>query len=246
MSADRHLAEALLATRRGVTLLATGEASARLDEATSDIGALLCLVGHAVAEVRRGTDDGRVDELVAAPPDWLRDAADRFVAGADLDWWARSATTAVHRQVADGMTGLELTDRSGRARSLPEEAPAHVHTFLTDDRPHLLRRWRPDTSVTVATLDGPEDWEAVGSAIPDDVDGVHLTLRGLLTIEPPDEDSWPWETGGVLWHHPVPGTPLPHDESGSWHHDHGWVAIGREHDPRFEEGDEVDGSELAG
>ena len=30
--------------------------------------------------------------------------------------------SAVHRQVADGLTGLELTDRAGRARSLPEEA----------------------------------------------------------------------------------------------------------------------------
>lgn len=238
------LAEDLLATRLGVAMLATGEASGRLDEATDDLGTLLCLLGHAVAEVRRGTDEGRIDELVEAPPAWLRDAAARFAASTDLDWWARSAHSAVHRQVDDGLTGLELTDSSGRARSLPEEAPAHVHTFLTDDRPEAVRRWRPDASVEVAVLDSPRDWDAAGEEVPRDVDGVHLTLRGLLTIEPPDEAVWPWETGGVLWHHPVPGTPLPHDETGPWHHDHGWVAIGREFDPRFEEGDEVDGSEL--
>ena len=241
----RHLPGDLLATRRGVALLAAGEASGRLDEAAEDIGALLCLVGHAVAEVRRGTGEGRIDELVADPPRWVRDAAERFAARADLDWWARSAMSAVHRQVADGMTGLELTDPAGRARSLPEEADAHVHTFLIDDRPDPVRRWRPDPSVEVAVLDSPRDWEDAGGAVPSDVDGVHLTLRGLLTIEPPDELAWPWETGGVLWHEAVPGTPLPHDETGSWHHDHRWVAIGREFDPRFEEGDEVDGSELS-
>ncbi len=239
-----ELADALLATRRGATLLATGEASGRLREATDDPGALLCLVGHALREVTRGTDDGRIDELVAAPPAWLRDAAARFAAAADLDWWARSATTAVHRQVADGLTGLEVVDHAGRARSLPEEAPAHLHTFLTDDRPRPIRRWRPEGSVEIAVLDGPEDWEAAGRTVPEDTDGVHLTLRGLLTIEPAAEGDWPWETAGVLWHHPVPGTPLPDDETGGWHHDHGWVAIGREFDPRFEEGDEVDGSEL--
>ena len=239
-----RLADALLATRRGVALLATGEASGRLGEASDDLGTLLCLAGHAVGEVHRGTDGGRIDELMAAPPEWLRDAAARFAAETDLDWWTRSALRAVHRQVDDGLTGLELTDRAGRARSMPEEAGAHVHTFLTDDRPRPVRRWRPDASVEVAVLDSPDDWAAAGGTIPEDVDGVHLTLRGLLTIEPPDEDDWPWETGGVLWHHPVPGTPLPHDEVGSWHHDHEWVAIGREFDPRFEEGDEVDGSEL--
>ena len=239
-----QLARELLATRRGVALLATGEASGRLGEAIDDPGTLLCLTGHAVAEVRRGTDDGRIDELVDAPPAWLRDAAQRFATNADLGWWGRSAATAVHRQVADGMTGLELTDGAGQARSLPEEASAHVHTFLTDDRQHPVRRWRPEPSVDVAVLDAPADWEAAGGRVPTDVDGVHLTLRGLLTIEPPDEGSWPWETGGVWWHAPVPGTPLPHDETGTWHHDHGWVAIGRQFDPRFEEGDEVDGSEL--
>lgn len=239
------LAHALLATRRGVALLATGEASGRLDEVVDDVGTLLCLVGHAVAEVRRGTDDGRIEELVATPPAWLREAAAHFAEHTDLDWWARSARSAVHRQLDDGLTGLELTDGAGRARSLPEEAAAHMRTFLTDDRPRPVRRWRPEASVEVAVLDGPADWQEAGRRIPDDVVGVHLTLRGLLTIEPPDEEEWPWETGGVLWHHPVPGTPLPQDETGSWHHDHGWVAIGREFDPRFEEGDEIDGSELS-
>ena len=237
-------AEAMLSTRRGVALLAAGEASGRLEEAARDVGTLLCLAGHAVTEVRRGTDDGRIDELAADPPPWLAAAADRFVATADLDWWARSASTAVHRQVADGLTGLELTDRRGRARSLPEEADPHLHTFLTDDRRLPVRRWRPDPSVQLAVLDGPEDWAAAGARVPQDVDGVHLTLRGLLTIEPGDDVSWPWETGGVLWHRPVPGTPLPRDETGAWHHDHDWVPLGREHDPRFEEGDEIDGSEL--
>lgn len=239
------LAEALLATRRGVTLLATGEASGRLDAAARDVGVLLCLTGHAVTEVRRGTDDGRIDELRAAPPAWLAAAARRFTAATDLAWWSRSAATAVHRQVADGLTGLELTDAAGRARSLPEEAEPHLHTFLTDDRRRPVRRWRPDPAVRLAVLDGPEDWTAAGRRVPEDVDGVHLTLRGLLTIEPEDEDAWPWETGGVLWHTPVPGTPLPHDETGAWHHDHDWVAVGREFDPRFDEGDEVDGSELS-
>lgn len=241
---DAVLADALLATRRGTALLATGEASGRLGEAIDHPGTLLCLVGHALREVARGTDDGRIDELVAAPPAWLRDAAGRFAAGADLDWWARSALTAVHRQVTDGLTGLEVVDHDGRARSLPEEAAAHLHTFLTDDRPHLIRRWRPDPTVEITVLDGPEDWEAVGRTVPEDCDGVHLTLRGVLTIEPPPDPPWPWETGGVLWHRPVSGTPLPDDETGSWHHDHGWVPIGREFDPRFEEGDEVDGSDL--
>lgn len=239
------LTRALLSTRRGVTLVATGEASGRLDDAATDVGALLCLVGHAVTEVRRGTDDGRIDELVAAPPRWLTDAAARFLATADLDWWARSAGTAVHRQVADGLTGLELTDQRGRARSLPEEAEPHLHTFLTDDLRRPVPRWRPDPVVEIALLDGPEDWDAVGRRVPDDVEGVHLTLRGLLTIEPDDEATWPWEIGGVLWHVPVPGTPLPRDETGAWHHDHDWVAVGREFDPRFEEGDEIDGSELS-
>jgi hypothetical protein len=99
--------------------------------------------------------------------------------------------------------------------------------------------------VEVAVLDGPDDWEAAGRRVPRDVDGVHLTLRGLLTIEPPSRAAWPWRTAGVLWHSAVPGTPLPDDETGQWHHDHEWVAIGREFDPTFEEGDEVDGSELA-
>ncbi len=239
------LTDELLQTRRGVALVATGEASARLEEAASDVGTLLCLVGHALTEVRRGTDDGRLDELVAEPPTWLVDAAAHFARAADVDWWARSATTAVHRQVADGLTGLELTDRRGRARSLPEEAGPHLHTFLTDDRRRPVRRWRPDPSVEVAVLDGPDDWEAAGTVVPRDVDGVHLTLRGLLTIEPPEDADWPWETGGVLWHTAVPGTPLPHDETGAWHHDHDWVGIGREFDPRFDEGDEIDGSELS-
>lgn len=239
-----ELADALLATRRGTALLATGEASGRLGEAIDHPGALLCLVGHALREVARGTDDGRLDQLMASPPTWLRDAAARFAAGADLDWWARSAMVAVHRQVSDGLTGLEMVDHDGRARSLPEEAAAHLHTFLTDDRPRPIRRWRPDPSVEITMLDGPEDWEGVGRTVPDDTDGVYLTLRGVLTIEPPATGQWPWETGGVLWHGPVPGSPLPDDETGSWHHDHGWVAIGREFDPRFEEGDEVDGSDL--
>ena len=234
--------EAILATRRGVALVATGEASGRLDEAAQDIGALLCLVGHAMLEERRGTDGGRLDELVATSPGWLRDATARFVAATDLDWWSRSATTAVHRQVADGMTGLELTDRHGRARSLPEEATPHLHTFQTVDHRRPVRRWRPDPGVEVALLDGPEDWDAAGRRVPTGVDGVHLTLRGLLTIEPPARVDWPWETGGVLWHTPVPGTPLPHDETGSWPHDHDWVGIGREFDPRFDEGDEIVGS----
>lgn len=244
MTDDAVLAGALLATRRGTALLATGEASGRLGEAIDDPGVLLCLVGHALREVNRGTDDGRLDEFVAAPPAWLRDAAARFAAGADLDWWARSAMTAVHRQVTDGLTGLEVVDHAGRARSLPEEAAAHLHTFTTDDRPRPIRRWRPDPAVEITVLDGPQDWEAVGRTVPADTDGVHLTLRGALTIEPPLGQPWPWETGGVLWHQPVPGTPLPDDETGSWHHDHGWVPIGREFDPRFEEGDEVDGSDL--
>lgn len=240
------LVEAVLATRRGVALVATGEASGRLDEAAEDIGALLCLVGHAMLEERRGTDGGRLDELVAAPPAWLRDATARFVTTVDLDWWARSAGTAVHRQVADGLTGLELTDRNGHARSLPEEAGPHLHTFQTIDRRQPVRRWRPDPSVAIAVLDGPDDWDAAGRRIPQDVDGVHLTLRGLLTIDPPADGEWPWETCGVHWHAPVPGTPLPLDETGTWHHDHDWVGIGREFDPRFDEGDEVDGSELSG
>lgn len=244
MGDDAVLADALLATHRGTALLATGEASGRLDEAIDDPGTLLCLVGHALREVARGTDEGRIAELVAAPPAWLREAAARFADGADLDWWARSAMTAVHRQVTDGLTGLEVVDHAGRARSLPEEAAPHLHTFTSDDRPQPVRRWRPDPSVEVAVLDGPGDWEAAGRTVPVDTDGVHLTLRGLLTIEPPSDEPWPWETGGVLWHQPVPGTPLPDDEMGGWHHDHGWVPIGREFDPRFEEGDEVDGSDL--
>lgn len=239
------LTDALLSTRRGVALLATGEASDRLDEAIGDLGTLLCLVGHALREVQRGTDDGRIDELRAAPPGWLRDAAARFAHGTDLDWWARSARSAVHRQVGDGLTGLELVDPRGRARSLPEEAAAHLHTFTDTDDRRRVRRWRPDASVEIAMLDGPADWEAAGGQVPTDVAGVHLTLRGLLTIEPGPDADWPWETGGVHWWEPVPGTPLPDDETGSWHHDHGWVAIGREHDPRFDEGDEIDGSDLA-
>lgn len=234
----------LLRTRTGVALVATGEASGRLDEAARDRGLLLCLVGHAVTEARRGTDRGRLDALRTDPPRWLREAAARFDAAADLDWWARSTRTAVHRQVADGLTGLEVTDRLGRARSLPEEAAPHLHTFRTDDRQRVVRRWRPDPSVELSLLDGPDDWDRVGHRVPTDVDGVHLTLRGLLTIEPDAGTDWPWETGGVVWHVPVPGTPLPHDEPPAWHHDHAWVGIGREHDPRFDEGDEVDGSEL--
>lgn len=239
-----ELAEALLATQRGVALLATGEASGRLEDAIAEPGTLLCLVGHALREVERGTDEGRLAELCADPPPWLRDAAARFAAGADLDWWARSAMTAVHRQVGDGLTGLELVDHGGRARSLPEEADPHLHTFSADDRRTSIRRWRPAASVEVTVLDSPDDWDRAGRRVPADVHGVHLTLRGLLTIEPTSEDEWPWETGGVLWHVPVPGTPLPDDESGSWHHDHDWVALGREFDPRFDEGDEVDGSDL--
>lgn len=236
------LAEQLLATRRGVALLATAEASGRLEDALREPGTLLCLVGHALREVARGTDDGRIAELVAAPPGWLQRAAERFAAEADLDFWAKSAMTAVHRQVDDGLTGLELVDHAGRARSMPEEAPAHLHTFSGHDQHAAVRRWRPDPSVRIAVLDGPADWEAAGRRVPRDVDGVHLTLRGLLTIEPVGD--WPWETGGVLWHTPVPGTPLPDDETGLWRHDHAWVSIGRQHDPRFDEGEEVDGSEV--
>jgi hypothetical protein len=245
-----HLAEDLLATRRGVALLACGEASGRLDQSLADPGATLCLVGHAVREVARGTDDGRIEQLVAAPPRWLREAAARLADRTDLDWWSRPAETAVHRQVGDGLTGLELVDHQGRARSLPEEGAAHLHTFTSSDRRDQIRRWRPDESVSIAVLDGPADWDAAGHRVPGhraagrDVDGVQLTLRGLLTIEPPTDGTWPWETAGMLWHVPVPGTPLPDDETGSWHHDHDWVAIGREFDPRFDEGDEIDGSEL--
>lgn len=240
----RTEADALLQTRVGVALVAAGEASGRLAAAATDVGALLCLVGHAVREARRRSGADRIAVLREVQPAWLRRAAAEFVTAVDLDRVTRHATTAVHRQVHDGLTGLELTDRGGRARSLAEEADAHLSTFLSDDRRRPVRRWRADDTVEVAVLDGPRDWEAAGRRVPLDVDGVHLTLRGLLTIEPDSPTEWPWRTAGVLWHAPVPGTPLPDDETGQWHHDHDWVAIGREFDPTFEEGDEIDGSEL--
>lgn len=241
----RSLGDELLASRPGVAFLAAGEASGRLEEALRLPGVTLCLAAHAIREVVRGTDGGRIDELRDAPPSWVREAAASVDARTDLAWWSRPAIGAVHRQVADGLTGVEVVDHQGRARSLAEEGDAHLHTFTRPAHAGSMRRWRPDLTVEVAMVDGPQDWEALNRRPSRTLPGTHLTLRGALTIDRETDDRhWPWDVAGVWWTEPVPGTPLPEDERGTWRHDHAWVPIGRPYDPRFDEGDEIDGSDL--
>jgi hypothetical protein len=242
----------LLTAPVGVAFLALGEASGRLDEALRSNGVTLCLAAHAAAEVRRGTDGGRLSVLRSDPPAWLQHAAarvDEQASSGHLDWWSKRADFAIHRQLSDGMTGIEVVDHLGHARSLAEEADAHLHTFtrVDGDVNGSIRRWRPDPDVVITTIDGPDDWERVGRRPDRTAAGTHLTLRGAMTIDhaPGPREDWPWELAGVWWNEPVPGTPLPEDDRGRWHHDHEWVQLGRRYDPRFDEGDEVDGSELS-
>lgn len=237
------LARQLLAARTGVAVLVVGEASGRLDAALADVGETCCLVGHAVRELARGTDDGRLERLRRTPPVWLVDAAERVAARPDIGWWSAPLPGSVQRASDGGLTGTEHVDRHGRRRSLPEEVLPHLRTFTSDRTPGPVDRWRVREPATLE-LRGPDDLAALGEHPPADVDAVHLTLRGLLTIDPPPGSWWPWRLGGTWWRDGIVGDELDAHHPEPWPHDHGWVEVGRPVDPRFDEGDEVDGSEL--
>lgn len=244
------IGDQLLATRVGATFLACGAAVGRLDEVLADPGLTLCLAAHALAEVRRGTDQGRIRTFVERPGEWLRDAA-RTVDGADVSWWSTPATDRVLRQTDDHTTGIELLDSRGRRRSGAEEAAAHLHTFSSRQRVAPPRRLRLGAAVAVDVLDGPQDatdelrtrLDGAG----DEPTAIHLTLRGALTVDRDLLPRWPWAVDGIHWPTGVPSDDELDEPFGPEPrvvHDYGWPPIGRPYDPRFDEGDEVDGSEL--
>lgn len=245
------LGDALLATVEGAAFLACGAAVGRLDEVTTDPGLTLCLAAHALAEVRRGTDGGRLRGFVEEPGEWLLHAAGELDV-ADTAWWSEPPHHRVLRQVAPDAAGIERHDARDRLRSTVEEADAHLHTFTSRDRRMPPHRFRLAAGAAVLTLDGPDDVDdevraAIAAAPGGNAPGVHLTLRGALTIPRRLLDPWPWAVAGVHWSSGVPTDVTAEAAIGPEPrvvHDYGWPPIGRPYDPRFDEGDEVDGSEL--
>lgn len=168
------------------------------------------------------------------------------------------------------VTDGEVLDAAGRARSGVDEWDAHGLWDVAVPAARQVLRWRVATPVAVAEVDGPEDWVALVERFPgpvvassgrsldwvalaEELDGVHLTLRGLLTARrlpaatPDAPRLWTWGSTGTRWARPVglealPSTPaLPVDA-----HRLRWPPLVPPQDPAFEEGDEIDGSELAG
>lgn len=245
------LGESLLATPEGVAFLACGAAVGRLEEALADPGLTLCLAAHAIAEVRRGTDGGRLATFVAHPGGWLLDAA-ATVDDADTRWWSTTAHGAVVREVDDHVAGVEVVDRLSRRRSAAEEDRAHLHTFSTRDRLAPPRRLRLGEDVDLLVVDRASDVDddvldalrpRVGSGR---APGVQLTLRGALTIPRATTPAWPWGVAGVYWRDRLPDAAAPEPAVAEPRvvHDYDWPPIGRPYDPRFDEGEEIDGSDL--
>lgn len=243
--------DALLSTVEGAAFLACGAAVGRLEEVTGDPGLTLCLAAHALAEVRRGTDGGRLRGFVEEPGAWLVHAAG-ILDAADTAWWSDPPHRHVLRQVAPDAAGIERHDTRDRLRSTVEEADAHLHTFTSRDRRTPPHRFRLTAEARVLILDGPADVDdevraALVATGDDEAPGVHLTLRGALTIPRDLLDPWPWSVAGVHWARGVPADRIAEAPIGPEPrvvHDYAWPPIGRPYDPRFDEGDEVDGSEL--
>lgn len=184
--------------------------------------------------------------------------------------WEAYAQLPTRWVVTDG----EVRDAVGRQRSGSDEWDAHGLWDAAVAAASDVHRWRIEAAVQVAVVDGPDDWAELCARYPgpavdpggvslawdalaEDLDGVHLTLRGLVTgTRPVDVDRaasrlWAWGSTGTRWSRPVPfveldrGEVLPssaHEQArGSFPTD---AHVGT-WDPRFDEGDEVDGSELA-
>ena|GEM_PF-1972211 len=166
------------------------------------------------------------------------------------------------------VTDGEVLDAGGRARGGVDEWDAHGLWDVAVPATRQVLRWRVATPVAVAEVDRPGDWEALVERFPgpvtassgraldwvalaDEIDGVHLTLRGLLTarrLPPTAPDAprlWAWRSTGTRWARPVglealpPGPALPVVA-----HRLRWPPLVPPQDPAFEEGDEIDGSEL--
>lgn len=167
------------------------------------------------------------------------------------------------------VTDDEVLDAAGRARSGVDEWDPHGLWDVAVPATRQVLRWRVATPVAVAEVDRPGDWEALVERFPgpvvassgrsldwqalaEELDGVHLTLRGLLTTRRRPADAadaprlWTWGSTGTRWARPIglealpPGPALPVDA-----HRLRWPPLLPPQDPAFEEGDEIDGSELA-
>ena len=234
------LGDQLLATPEGVAFLACGAAGGRLVDALEDPGLTLCLAAHALGEVARGTDGGRLAAFTAEPGPWLLDAA-ATVDEHDTSWWSTSAHGTVLRHVEDGLADVEVLDARGLRRSAAEEARAHLDGADGDLAPlSSPRRCRLDEAAPLVTVDGPQDvtdeLSAVLGAGPAGPDRpVQLTLRGALTVPRDLLERWPWRTAGVLL--PDAGTTThqaaPREAEPLTVHDYDWPPIGRPTDPRL-------------
>lgn len=161
------------------------------------------------------------------------------------------------------VTSNEHVDAAGRRRGGVDEWEAHGLWDGDVAAAPGVRRWRITGPVRVAEVDGPDDWVALVERFPGPVDdtsgrslswpdlaeelhGVHLTLRGLLTARTFEGEGdaprlWAWNVPGTVWARPfareeLDEDPRPHDRDHRvWPAPHD--ATG---DPVFDEDDEVD------